>query len=124
LGDYPGNDTKLSHHAQAIHKDLTLDHLVRHHAVDNHALYRYLLTRSRNAKEFAAMSATPRKAAKYLFPFTDHLFDDPMNVGKRSAKSANRLLKTLAPLLLARERVNFHEINGHEIVDSLKPALV
>ena len=103
---------------------MSLHHLARDHAIYNHALHRYLLARGRNAKEFAAMSAMPRKAAKYLLPFPHHLFDDPMNVGKRSAKRANHLLKTLAPLLLARKRLNFHEINGHEIVNSLKLALI
>jgi hypothetical protein len=47
-----------------------------------------------------------------------------MDVGKGGAKRANHLLKAFAPLLLARKRVDFHEINGHEIVNSLKPALI
>jgi hypothetical protein len=47
-----------------------------------------------------------------------------MDVGKGGAKRANHLLKAFAPLLLARKRVDFHQINGHEIVNSLKPALI
>ena len=72
-----------------------------------------------NAKEFAAMSAAPRKAAKYLVSFSHHLFDHPMNVAKCSA-NADHLLKTFAPLLLPRKRVGFHEINGRKIVNSFK----
>ena len=48
------------------------------HAVDHHALDRYVLAGSRNAKEFAAMCAMSRKTAKYLFPFTHHLVNHPM----------------------------------------------
>ena len=65
------------------------------------------------------MSAMPGKAAKYLFPFSYHLLDYPMDVGKGGAKRANHLFKTFAPLLLARKGVEFHEINGHKIVRPL-----
>jgi hypothetical protein len=61
-------------------------HLARHDAIDNHTFHFYLPARARNAEEFSAMSATPRKAAKYLVPFSHHLLDHPMNIGKRSAK--------------------------------------
>jgi hypothetical protein len=47
-----------------------------------------------------------------------------MDVGKGSAKHANHLFKTFAPLLLARKRVEFHEINGHEIVHPPKLTLM
>jgi hypothetical protein len=66
----------------------------------------------------------PRKAAKYLFPFTHHLVNHPMDIGERSAKRVNHLLKTFASLLLARKRVDFYEINRHEIISSLKLTLV
>ena len=56
------------------------------------------------------------KAAKYLFPFSYHLLDYLMDVGKGGAKRANHLFKTFAPLLLARKGVEFHEINGHKVV--------
>jgi len=42
-----------------------------------------------------------------------------MNVAKCSA-NADHLLKTFAPLLLPRKRVDFHEINGRKIVNSFK----
>jgi hypothetical protein len=103
---------------------LTLRHLASDHAIDHHALNRYLLAGGRNAKELAAMGAMPRKAAKYLIPFTHHLFDHPMDIGKRSAKRVNHLLKTFAPLLLARKSVDFYEINRHKIVSSLNLTLV
>src|SRR5262245_45247807 len=70
------------------------------------------------------MRAMPRKAAKYLFPFTHHLVDHPMDIGKRGAKRVNHLLKTFASLLLTRKRVDFYEINRHKIISSLKLTLV
>ena len=66
----------------------------------------------------------PRKAAKYLVPFSYHLLNHPMNVGERSAESGNHLFETFAPLLLARERVEFHEIKGHEIIHPLEATLI
>src|SRR5215469_15139951 len=105
-------------------KDLTLRHLACDHAIDHHALDRYVLAGSRNAKELAAMRAMPRKTAKYLFPFTHHLVNHPMDIGERSAKRLNHLLKTFASLLLARKRVDFYEINRHKIISSLKLTLV
>jgi len=53
-------------------------------------------------KEFAAMSATPSKAAKHMVPFRHHLLYHPMDVGKGGAKRADHLFKTLAPLLPAK----------------------
>jgi len=94
----------------------------RDHAIDHHA--RYVLAGGRNAKELAAMRAMPRKTAKYLFPFTHHLVNHPMDIGERSAKRLNHLLKTFASLLLARKRVDFYEINRHKIISSLKLTLV
>jgi len=44
--------------------------------------------------------------------------------GKAVRKRGNHLFKTFAPLLLARERVEFYEISGHEIVHPLKPTLI
>jgi hypothetical protein len=38
--------------------------------IDKHALHGYLLAGGWNTKEFAAMSAAPRKAAKYLVSFS------------------------------------------------------
>jgi hypothetical protein len=98
------------------------EHLTGHHAIDTHTLHGYLPARGRNAEEFAAMSSMPR--AKYLVPFPHHLLNHPTNVGKRSAKRGDQLFKTFAPLLLARERVEFHEIKGHEIVHPLEPTLI
>jgi hypothetical protein len=66
----------------------------------------------------------PGKAAKYLFPFSYQLLDYPMDVGKGGANHANHLFPTFAPLLLARKEVEFHEINGHQIVHPLKVALI
>jgi len=37
-----------------------------------------------------------------------------MDVGKGGAKRGNHLFKAFAPLLLARKRIEFHEINGDE----------
>ena len=51
----------------------------------------------------APSAAISREAAKYVLPFPHHLFDHPMNVGKRSTKRANHLLETFAPLPLARK---------------------
>jgi hypothetical protein len=59
---------------------------IGHHAIDNHALYGYLFAGARNAEEFPAMSAMPRKAAKYLVSFPHHLLDHPMDVGKGGTK--------------------------------------
>ena len=47
-----------------------------------------------------------------------------MNARKRSAECANHLRKTLAPLLLARERIEFNKIKGHEIVHPIELALI
>jgi hypothetical protein len=96
----------------------------RDHAIDHHALDRYVLAGGRNATELAAMRAMPRKTAKYIFPFTYHLVNHPMDIGERSAKHVNHLLKTFASLLLARKRVNFNEINRHKIISSLMLTLV
>ena len=93
-------------------------------AIDHHALNRYVLTGGRNAKELATMRAMPTKTAKYLFLFTHHLVDHPMDIGKRGAKRVNHLLKTFASLLLTRKRVDFYEINRHKIISSLKLTLV
>jgi hypothetical protein len=43
-----------------------------------------------------------------------------MDIGKRSPKRVNHLFETLAPLLLAGKRVEFHEVNGHKIVRPLE----
>jgi hypothetical protein len=109
------NGTELSHHAQAIHQYSTLLHLAGHESIDN-ALHRLSGCPGRNAEEFAAMSAMAREAAKYLVAFPHHLLDHPMDVGKCGTKRANHLFKTFAPLLLARKRVELHEIKGHKIV--------
>jgi hypothetical protein len=47
-----------------------------------------------------------------------------MDIGERSAKPVNHLLRTFASLLLARKRVEFNEINRHKIISSLKLTLV
>jgi hypothetical protein len=83
-----------------------------------------VLAGGRNAKELAAMRAMPRKTTKYLFPFTYHLVNHPMDIGERSAKRVNHLLKTFAPPLLTRKRAEFNEINRHKIISSLKLTLV
>src|SRR5208283_123562 len=101
-----------------------LRHLAGYHPIENHTLHGYLLACGRNAEEIASMSAMPRKAAKYLVSFPKHLLNHPMNVGKGGAKRVNHLFKAFAPLLLARKRIEFHKINRHEIVRSLKPTLI
>src|ERR1700747_2093289 len=53
-------------------------------------------------------------------PFSHHFLDHPVNVGKGGAKRANHLVKTIAPLLLARKRGKFHEIKGPKLVHPLK----
>jgi hypothetical protein len=40
-------------------KILTVRHLARDHAIDHHALHRYVLAGGGNAKELAAMRAIP-----------------------------------------------------------------
>ena len=62
--------------------------------------------------QICSLVAPCRRPILIATPLTD--------VGKGSAKRANHLLETFAPLLLARKWVEFHEINGHEIVRSLK----
>ena len=47
-----------------------------------------------------------------------------MDVGKGGAKRPNHLFKTFASRLLARKRVEFQEINGHQIVRPLKLTLI
>lgn len=47
-----------------------------------------------------------------------------MNVGKGGAKRGKHLFKTFAPLLLARKREEFHEINGHQMVQTVKLTLI
>jgi hypothetical protein len=42
----------------------------------------------------------------------------------KAVRNAPHLLKTFTPLLLARKRVKFHESNGHEMVQTLKPTLI
>jgi hypothetical protein len=84
----------------------TLHDLAAHDSIDNHALHAYLFARGRNAEEFAAMSATPKKAAKYMVPFRHHLLYHPMDVGKGGAKRGNHLFKAFAPLLLAAAETN------------------
>jgi hypothetical protein len=103
---------------------LTLRHLACDHAIDHHALDRYVLAGGRNAEELAAMRAMPRKTPKYLFPFTYHLVNHSMDIGERSAKRVNHLLKTFASLMLTTKRVDFNEINRHKIINSLKLTLV
>jgi hypothetical protein len=103
---------------------LTLHHFASYYAIDDHALHRYPLAGGRNAKELAAMCTMPREPAKYFLAFPHHLFDHPMNVGKRGPKRANHLLKTFASLLLSRKRVDFHEVNRHKVVRSLKSTFI
>ena len=67
------------------------------------------------------------KAAKYLV----HSPPSPrLPNGCRETRLRNTLitlnhpLKTFAPLLLARKRIEFYEIKDHEIVHPLKPTLI
>ena len=69
------------------------------------------------------MRTRPCEAGDYLFVFSQHFIDYPMDIRKRGSELANHLFQPLSSLRLPREGIEFGKIIEHKVISPLQSSL-
>jgi len=115
---------KLLHHGECVEQTPMFNGLSARHAHNVDTFHVNLLASCRHVHEGSFVSSFHGGSDHNFFSSGENVVNSNMQVWKWLSKSGHALLETFNPGTLARKRIMFHEVRGHEFIRSRHVAFI